>query len=465
VSTSNGRRQVIRGARLWSQDPEIGELRSADVLIEGDQIAAVAPDLGPLDAEEISGADRILLPGFVDTHRHTWQSLIRHMSTDWTLPQYFSGVRAVLGRQYEPEDMYAANLIGMLDALDSGITTIVDWSHNNNTPAHADAAIQAVFDSGIRAVWGCGNSNDEWLPVSDIAQSKDILRIKNQWFDSPDQRVTLALAPRGPQFATKDVTLADFALARELGIPVTVHVGDGAWGRSRPLLWLDEHGLADARTTYVHCNMLGDDEFDVIARTGGAISIAPELEMHMGHGRLSTLRARDRGIPVSLSIDVCTSVGGDIFSAMRAALAGTRYLVNVAALDANETVDPLPLTAIEVLGFATQGGATAAWLGDKIGSITVGKKADLVLLRTDTYGMAPLNYVAGAVVESGNPQLVDTVLIDGNVVKRDGELVGHRFTDVRALAEQARDRVLSRAGITDPGTWQPAVYAAPDDQE
>lgn len=455
-------KQVIRGARLWSQDPEIGELRSADVLIDGDRIAAVAPDLGPVDAEEISGADRILLPGFVDTHRHTWQSLIRHMSTDWTLPQYFSGVRGVLGKQYEPEDMYAANLIGMLDALDSGITTIVDWSHNNNTPEHADAAIQAVFDSGIRAVWACGNSNDEWLPVSDIPQSQDIKRIAGRWFGSPGQRVTLALAPRGPQFATKDVTLADFALARELDIPVTVHVGDGAWGRSKPLLWLDERGLADARTTYVHGNMLGDDEFDVIARTGGAVSIAPELEMHMGHGRLATLRARDHGIPVSLSIDVCTSVGGDIFSAMRAVLAGSRYLVNVEALDANEAVDPLPLTAVEVLSFATQGGATAAWLGDQVGSVTVGKKADLVLLRTDTYGMAPLNYVAGAVVESGNPQLVDTVWVDGTVVKWDGHLVGHRFAEVRALAEQARDRVLSRAGITDPGSWQPAVYAAPD---
>ena len=461
ASASRSTRQVIRGARLASQDPQVGELRSADVLIEGDRIAAIAEDLGAVDAEEISGADRILLPGFVDTHRHTWQSLIRHMSTDWTLPQYFSGVRGVLGKQYEADDMYAANLIGLLDALDSGITTVVDWSHNNNTPEHADAAIQAAFDSGVRCVWAHGNANDEWLPVSDIPQSRDVVRIAKQWFQTSAQLVTLALAPRGPQFATKEVTLEDFALARELGIPVTVHVGDGAWGRSRPLEWLDEHGLADDRTTYVHGNMLADNEYDIIARTGGAISVAPELEMHMGHGRLATLRARDRGIPVSLSIDVCTSVGGDMFSAMRAMLAGSRYLVNVDALDANEVVDPLPLTAVEVLSFATQGGATGAWLGDQVGSVTVGKKADLVLLRTDTYGMAPLNYVAGAVVESGNAQLVDTVWVDGKIVKRDGVLVGHDFARVRDLATAARDRVLERAGVTDPGTWQPEVYAAP----
>ena len=462
AAPSSGSRQVVRGVRLATQDPELGELRRADVLIEGDRIAAIEADLGAVDAEEIAGADRIMLPGFVDTHRHTWQSLIRHVSTDWTLPQYFSGVRGVLGKQYEPEDMYAANLLGMLDALDAGITTVVDWSHNNNTPEHADAAIQAVFDSGIRCVWGHGNSNDEWLPVSDIPQSRDVVRIAKQWFDSPDQLVSLALAPRGPQFATKDVTLEDFALARELDIPVTVHVGDGAWGRSKPVLWMHEHGLADARTTYVHGNMLADEEFDVIAETGGAVSVAPELEMHMGHGRLATLRARDRGIPVSLSIDVCTSVGGDMFSAMRAMLAGSRYLVNVAALDANEAVDPLPLTAVEVLRFATQGGATAAWQGDRTGSVTVGKKADLILLRTDAYGMAPLNYVAGAVVESGNPQLVDTVWVNGRIVKRNGVLVDHDFHHVRDLAAAARDRVLARAGVDDPGTWQPAVYAAPN---
>jgi 5-methylthioadenosine/S-adenosylhomocysteine deaminase len=456
-------RYLVRGARVLSQDPRIGDLPSADILIAGGRIEAVAPDLGAPDAAVIDGTDRIALPGFVDTHRHSWQSLIRHMSTDWTLPQYFSGVRGVLGNKYAPEDMYAANLIAMLDALDSGITTLVDWSHNNNTPEHADAAIQGVLDAGIRCVWAYGNSNDEWLPVSDKPQSRDVERIAKQWFSSADQLVTLALAPRGPQFATKDVTVQDFSLARELDIPVTVHVGDGAWGKSLPVLWLEEQGFANARATYVHCNMLRDDEYDVIARTGGAVSIAPELEMHMGHGRLATLRARDRGIPVSLSIDVCTSVGGDMFSAMRAVLAGTRYLVNLSALDAGQAVDRLPVTAAEVLSFATQGGATAAWLGDRIGSITPGKAADVILIRTDSYGMQPMNYPAGAVVESGNPNLVETVFVNGAVVKKDGFLTGHNFARVRRLAEEARDRVLAKAGVADPGRWIPPVYAAPED--
>lgn len=454
-------RYVIRGARVLSQDPTVGDLRSGDILIEDGLIRSVAPDLGELDAREVDGTDRVALPGFVDTHRHSWQSLIRHVSTDWTLGQYFSGVRGVLGKAYTPEDMYAANLIAMLDALDSGITTLVDWSHNNNSPEHADAAIQGVVDSGIRCVFAQGNSNDEWLPVSETPQSRDVVRVAERWFSSADQLVTLALAPRGPQFATKDVTLQDFALAAELDIPVTVHVGDGLWGQSLPVVWMQEHGLTTERTTYVHCNTLTDREYDIIRDTGGAISSAPELEMHMGHGRLATLRARDRGIPLSISIDVCTSVGGDMFSAMRAMLAGSRYLENLAALDAG-TSSPLPITAVEVLGFATQGGATAAWMGDSVGSITPGKKADVVLVRTDSYGMQPFNYPAGAVVESGNPQLVDSVFVGGALVKERGVLVGHDFARVRALAEAARDRVLARAGIDDPGLWQPELYAAPE---
>jgi cytosine/adenosine deaminase-related metal-dependent hydrolase len=458
---SNSKRFLIKGVWALTQDSKLGEIKKTDILIEDGKIAAIAPDLSGVDAEIIDGTDRFALPGFVDTHRHTWQSLIRHMSTDWTLAQYFTGVRGVLGKVYTPDDMYGANLIGMLDALDSGITTVVDWSHNNNTPEHADAAIKGVIDSGIRSVWAYGNANDEWMPLpNEIPHSDDINRIANKWFSSKDQLLTLALAPRGPQFATKEITIRDFALAQELDLPVTVHVGDGAWGRSKPVVWMQENGLATSKTTYVHCNSLSDIEFDIIKETGGAISIAPELEMHMGHGRLATLRGRDRKIPVSISIDVCTSVGGDMFSAMRATLAGTRYLVNVKALDEDQNI-PLPITAVEVLNFATMQGAQAAWLDDKIGSLTVGKQADVILMRTDTYGMQPLNYAAGAVVESGNPQLVDTVFVNGSLVKSHGKLINHDINKVRKLADEARDRVLAAAGIDDPGLWQPELYSAP----
>ena len=453
-------RYLIKGARAITMDPALGEMDRADILVEDGRIGAVDADLGEIDAEVLAGEDRIVLPGFVDTHRHTWQSLIRHVSTDWTLPQYFSGVRGVLGRIYTPEDMYAANLVGALEALDSGITTLVDWSHNNNTPEHADAAIAALDDAGLRAVFAYGNANDEWLPVSDVPHSDDVKRIKSEHFSSEDQLVTLAMALRGPQFVTPEVNRHDFDLAREAGVPITVHVGDALWGLNGPIRQLDEAGQLGADVTYVHCNTIGDDEFDLIAESGAAISVAPELEMTMGHGQLATLRAMERQIPVSISIDVCTSVGGDIFSAMRAILAGTRYQVNLQAIEDRTTVDPLPLLATDVLSFATMGGARASWMDEKIGSITPGKRADLVMVRTDTWSMVPLNNPSGAVLESGNPDLVDTVMVEGQIVKKDGRLTHHELSRVRALAEEARDRIMSTAGITNPGKWLPDLYEA-----
>ncbi|HEX9854238.1 MAG TPA: amidohydrolase family protein [Acidimicrobiia bacterium] len=451
-------RTIIRGGIVVTMDPTKGTLATGDVLVEGERIAAVEPSLGEVDAFEIDATDRVVLPGFVDTHRHTWQSLIRHVSTDWTLPQYFTGVRGVLGRRYTPEDMYAANLVGALEALDSGITTLVDWSHNNNTPEHADAAIQALRDTGMRAVFAYGNSNDEWIPVSDVPHSRDVLRIRDEHFPSAGGLVTLAMSLRGPQFTTPEVTRHDFDLAREAGTPITVHVGDGLWGLNKPLEQLEAMGLLGEDVTYVHCNTIGDAEFDLIARSGGCISVAPELEMHMGHGELAALRAVARSIPVSLSIDVCTSVGGDMFSAMRAVLAGSRYLVNLEAIDAGTVVETLPLLAPDVLGFATRGGARAAWLDDEVGTLTPGKQADMAMVRLDSWPMVPLNYPLGAVVESGNPRLVDTVLVAGKVRKQDGELVDHDLGRVRRLAEAARDRILEAAGVTEPGAWQPKPY-------
>jgi 5-methylthioadenosine/S-adenosylhomocysteine deaminase len=448
---------VIRNARVLSMDTDIGDFASADILIDGSEIAAVGPDLGQLDAVELDGTDRIVTPGFVDTHRHTWQSLIRHISTDWTLPQYFSGVRGVLGNLYTPEDMYAANLVGAVEAVDAGITTLVDWSHNNNTPDHADAAIYGLADSGIRGVFAYGNSNDEWLPPSDVPHSRDIERIRNEHFSS-DGLLTLAMALRGPQFTTPEVSQYDFSLAAELDLPVTVHVGDALWGLSRPLHWLDDNGHLRPDITYVHCNTIGDSEFDLIARSGGAISVAPELEMTMGHGLLATLRARERGIPLGISIDVCTSVGGDPFSAMRAILAGSRYEVNLQAIEDREVIETLPLLATDVLRIASSEGARVAWLGNQVGSLTPGKQADVVMVRTDVPPMVPLNFAAGAVVESGNPMLVDTVIIAGEIVKQDGRLTSVDFDHVRRLAEEARDSIIARAGIEDPGTWRPRPY-------
>jgi cytosine/adenosine deaminase-related metal-dependent hydrolase len=268
----------------------------------------------------------------------------------------------------------------------------------------------------------------------------------------------MAMALRGPQFTTPDVTAHDFDLAREIDVPITVHVGDALWGLNGPIRALEAMGKLGPDITYVHCNTIGDDEFDLIAGSGSCISVAPELEMTMGHGKLATLRAQERGIPTSISIDVCTSVGGDMFSAMRAMLAGSRYEVNLKAIDDRVIIETLPLLATDVLRNATVGGAQAAWLDEDLGSLTPGKRADVIVVSADTWSMVPLNNPAAAVVESGNPRLVDTILVGGRIVKQDGMLVDHALADVRRLAESARDRIAAMAGVDDLSTWQPAPY-------
>ena len=299
-------RTIIRNAIVLSMDPTIGEHLDADVLVEGEKIAAVQPNIGPVDGREIDGKDMIVMPGFVDTHRHTWQSLLRNTATDWSLAQYFGGVRGVMGELYTPDDMYVANHIGALEALDAGITTLVDWSHNNNTSDHADMAVKGLKDAGLRAVFAYGNANREWFPISELPTNfADVARVRNRHFSSDDGLVTMAFAARGPQFTTLDQTEIEFRKARELDLPITLHVGDGLWGLNNPIDQLNSRGLLGPRTTYVHCCTLSDHEFKLMADTGGSASLSAEVELNMGHGNPATLGCLKHGLRPSRCLHVC----------------------------------------------------------------------------------------------------------------------------------------------------------------
>ena len=215
-------------------------LVGADILIADGKIAAIGHGLEAGDAEVIDITGRIVLPGFVDTHRHTWQSVIREIASDWSLTEYLAGLHTGLSKHFRPEDTYAGNYLGALEALDSGITTLVDWSHNLATPAHADAAIQALKDTGMRAVFAHGGGSKQWgapLP-SPNNHPDDARRIREQYFSDNTGLVTMAMALRGPQFTLPEVNAYDFALAKDLDLRVTVHVGDGYWGKSGPILKL-----------------------------------------------------------------------------------------------------------------------------------------------------------------------------------------------------------------------------------
>ncbi|MGH2860241.1 MAG: amidohydrolase family protein [Solirubrobacteraceae bacterium] len=463
-------RKLIKGGTVVTVDPTLGDLPQGDVLIEGSTIIDVGPDL-EADAEVIDARDCLVLPGLIDTHRHTWQALFRNIASDWTLAHYFTGVHGTFSGLYRPEDTYAGNLIGALEALDSGITTLVDWSHNLNTPEHSDAALDALFESGLRAVFGHGGGYQHWQPVSSVPHpADDVRRLRQGRLASDDGLVTLFLAPRGNQFTTLEVTEQDWALAHELDLRITCHFGDGEWGKGRPVAKLNELGLLGPRMTFVHCNMLADDELQMMAAAGCSASIAPDVELQMGHGWPATGRLLEAGIRPSLSIDVCSSNGGHLFGTMRAVIGTERGFANAHARDQGEpSVSEMTLTCRDVLEFATIEGARACGLDAKIGSITPGKRADVIIVRADGLSMTPMNNPVGAFVYNAHPGLVDTVLVDGKVVKQGGKLLGVDYARVRRVATDARDQILRMAdgknGARLGGDWIPTAYEAVSTEE
>jgi cytosine/adenosine deaminase-related metal-dependent hydrolase len=441
------RTTLIQGGYVLTLDPSLGDLPNTDVLIEGDTIKAVGPGLtASPHANVIEARQSIVMPGFVDTHRHTWQTPVRGVLPSCTLDEYFAGMLNNIGVQYRAEDVYIANLMGALEALNAGITTLLDWSHVNNTPEHADAAIAGLAEAGIRAVYAHGVPvGGEWWAYSSLNHPEDIRRIRKQYFQSDDQLLTLALAARAPGNTTPEVARHDWKLARDLGIRISVHVGMRLTGvHVRHVLTLDQLGLMGPDTTYIHCTDSTDEELDLIARTGGSASVAPFVEMLMGHGVPPTGRLVARNVRPSLSVDVVSSVPGEMFTQMRTALVQERIL---AFTDSPDTAFAPTLTHRDVLEFATVEGARACALDDKIGTITPGKQADIVLVRTDQVNVAPVVDPVATVVISADTSNIDTVFVAGRIVKHNGRLLRVDLPRLLQRLNEARDHLLSHAGV------------------
>ncbi|WP_406254135.1 amidohydrolase family protein [Streptomyces chartreusis] len=439
-------RTVLRGGHVLSMDPDIGDLPQGDVLIEDGRIAAVRRDISA-DAEVLDMTGRIVIPGFVDTHRHTWEASIRNVAPDATLDDYFVDILDTFAPLYTPEDVYAANLAGALECLNAGITTLVDWSHINNSPEHPDAAIRGLAESGIRAQYAYGSANtslaDYWFESKIAIPGDDVRRIRGKYFASDDGLLTMALATRGPGFCLNDVVTAEWALARELDIPITVHVAMGRLaGRFGMVKQLNDLGLLGADTTYIHCCYLSEEEWRMVADSGGTVSIAPQVELQMGHGWPPVMTAVEYGLRPSLSIDVVTTVPGDMFTQMRAAFGAERARVNADCWKANMPVPDTMLTARQMLEFATLNGAHVAGIEDRTGSLTPGKRADVVAVDATALNVAPVHDAAAAVTLSADVSNVDTVIVDGVIRKREGRLVAD-VDRARRLVQESRDRLLA----------------------
>jgi 5-methylthioadenosine/S-adenosylhomocysteine deaminase len=435
-------RTLIRGGIVLSLDPDVGDFPSADVLIEGDRIVEVRPGLEVAEAEVIDASGMIVVPGFIDSHRHIWEGLLRNIGTDVPLEgrsSYISFVLHKLAPAFRPEDAYIGDLLSALGAIDAGVTTLLDWSHIQGSPAHTDAVIQALKDSGMRAVFAYGFP---WWGKWEERQPSWFVRAATEHFSTKDQMLTLALAAPGPEFTDFEVTRDHWKLAREADARITTHVGVGSYGLDGKLQEMGEAGLLGADTTYIHCTTLNDTEIQMIVDSGGTVSLASPVEMMMGHGMPPIQKFLDRGLRPSLSVDVETNVPGDMFNQMRSVLGLQRTLA------AAEGKPPLP--TMEVLACATIEGAKANGLDGQTGSLTPGKQADIVMLRTDRMNVTPLNDPATAVVAGMDTGNVDSVFIAGRPMKRHGELLHVDWPAVKRMASESRDHVLAKSGFKSP---------------
>jgi 5-methylthioadenosine/S-adenosylhomocysteine deaminase len=418
----SGRPVVFRNATVLTIDPSLGMIESGDVLVVDNRIAAVGRQLVvPESAVEIDASGGILMPGMVDTHRHMWQTALRGFGADWTLTNYFMFYYINWGKIFRAEDIYAGNLLAAIEAIDSGVTTTVDWSHGLQTVEYADAAVDALEAVPGRFVLAYGNllgAPWQWTKAPEFA---DFIRRRiNGRGDM--LRMQLAFDVTGdPNFPEK----AAFEVARDFNLPVTTHAG--VWGATNDdgIRLMHEHGFMTPSTIYVHAATLSHDSYHRIAATGGHASVSAESEHNAGQGYPPTWMLRRHNIPVSLSMDTSVWWSADLFSAMRATLNADRSREHLEAHKRNETVTLSHLRAEQVVTWATLGGAQALGMDSFIGSITPGKKADLVLIKNDQSPvMFPLLHPYGHVVFQADRGDVHTVMVDGNVVKYDHRLLG-----------------------------------------
>ncbi|MPY55893.1 amidohydrolase family protein [Streptomyces spongiae] len=436
----------------------------ADVLVDGSVIAEVAQHIYAPDAEVIDARNHIVMPGLIDTHRHVWEGQIRNIAVDATLNEYSTVTLSGLAPNYRPEDAYAGELVGLLECVNAGVTSVFDWSHVQNSPEHTDAVVQAMKESGMRVVFGHGYPNDDltaWMWESVLPHPEDARRVRSQYFSSDDQLLTMAIAARGPEYSTMKVVEHDWRLARELDCWISLHIGGGELGpKYEGITRMHELGLLGADMNYVHCTTLTAADFDTIKDTGGTISIAPAVEAQMGHGYPPVDEGLRRGIPTGLAADVVTSTAGDLFSPMHGAFSMTRARQTARALEegaqfgSNENPEQGGattglITTRDVLRMATIDGARAVGLGDKVGSLAAGKQADILMLNRRALNLAPLHDPVGAVVTAATPANVDSVMVAGTFLKRHGRLVGHDLDHVLDIAQKSADYLTEKAGMQD----------------
>ena len=425
-------RTLIQNATVITMDHQ-GVLPRADILITNDTITDIAPSISADSAHPIDATGCIVIPGLINAHMHTWQTALRGVAANWTLPEYFKKMHAGLATAFDPEDLHIATLVGALNQLNCGTTTLADWCHNNRTPQHNDAAVAGLLESGIRAAFFHGTPKPDpkpgetpfWEVPHPRAEVERLLK-RHQGTDL----LSVHAAVLGPHYSTLDVALHDFRMARELDVIASLHQGGGPARTPDGWQVLEAQGLLGEHVNIVHGHALDDGQLKRFCDLGMSFSAAAESEMSQGHGHPLTGRLRRLGKAPSLGVDLESVMSGDMLTQARVALGMQRSLDNLAHREARGAIPPTTtVPALEALAWVTVEGARMLRQLHRIGSLRAGKQADLVLIRADLLNMQPVHDAVASVVFQTSLANIDSVMVAGRWKKREGRLL-HEGVDV-----------------------------------
>lgn len=423
------RRLILKGGCVLSLDRAVGNHASTDVLVEDGIIREVGPGLRARDAETIDATDTIVMPGFVDTHRHAWKSLFRNIGGSVAAAD-----PGVYGNHYTAEDVYTATLVGLLGAVEAGVTTVTDWSDIQIDDSFTEAALQAHTDSGLRTIFVSAPA--PWAPRRD-----DRLEVATA---RAGANTTVAYGSPDPAGSDLGSLSAGWAAARGAGLRIHTHVG-GTSAEKGIVSALAGQSLLGSDVTLVHCTNLDDADLTAITSSGARISMTPSREMTSGQGAPPLQGLIDRGIRPGLGVDDELEGPGDMFAQMRAA----NSIQHATLFDlklAGKAGVPNLLTTRDVIRYGTIDGARAVGLEEVTGSITPGKRADIIVLRADRPNIAPVNDPIGAVVWGMDTSNVDWVFVNGETLVREGALIAD-VASIRERAFSSQTRVGAAAGL------------------
>ncbi|HVT69272.1 MAG TPA: amidohydrolase family protein [Trebonia sp.] len=438
ASVSSGN-LLIRGGYVLTMD-SAGDIPGGDFHVRDGVIQQIGKNLEVPGAELIDAAGKIVAPGLVDTHWHMWNALLRGMSDGPDQGGYFATCVGV-GRYFRPADTYAGTRLAAAEAIDAGITTVHDWSHNIRGREWAEAGLRALAESGLRARFSygyeTGHANDRLMALDDLA---DIAAAWPSYHG--DGRIHLGMAWRGAggsnpaMRVAPELYRAEIAAARELGLPVSVHACGPATAAGQLRRYADE-GLLGPDLQVVHLNNASAEEIALAAEAGTPVSVSPWTELQIGYGQPVTGEVLAAGLPVGLSVDTTMLSGNaDMFAVMKV----TQACAN------GQARREFALTARDVLRLATIDGARTLGLDAVTGSLAAGKRADVIVVSAESPGLGVLTDPVRLLVTAATPRDVELVLVDGRVLKRDGRVTAVDVPEVTCSARASLDGVLSRAG-------------------